>query len=142
MDGLKDIRFFFEQFFGAHMAVGTYMYGNLKDFTANAHKTYKAINIEYQNTVVAGKIDRHVFNVLIADRMDDAIPQTQHDAHADCLQVYADLQSGLNEQGNMFTATQATPFIQADGDIQAGVIGGIIINTGRISDFCFTPLNP
>lgn len=141
MEGLKDIRFFFDQFFAAHMAVGTYSYGDLKSFTANANKTYKAVNIEYQNTVANGKIDQHVFNVLVADRMDEGIPQTEHDAHADCLQVYADLQAAITDAGNTFTASQATPFRQADGDIQAGIVAGLIINTGRISDFCFTPLS-
>lgn len=142
MDGkisLKGLRKLIRDFFRTHPMVKTFHWGDLDSFTATPDKRYKAVNVEFINAPVGSKVTTYNLNIVIADLMYMSRPNTEHDAVSDCLEIAQDFTGFMNASEYTFRPGIAQPFREGDGDIQAGIVLSVAIDSLTGANECLIP---
>lgn len=130
-----------QQFFTEHLQVHTVMNCNAKDFIANREKEYTAVNYEFINSNVNGKIMNHNFNISIGDLLNET-HSNETIIYSDCLAIAEDFFTFMyGVDGLIFNRTSSIQkFEDGDGDRISGITFNISLGVIRKQNSCTIPL--
>ncbi|SFW49936.1 hypothetical protein [Chitinophaga sancti] len=139
---LTQLRILFLNFFSKHKQVNHCVYGDLSDYVAIPDKLYYSINIQYNNSNVSGKYINHNYTITVSDLMKLDIPETEHSAISNCMEIAKDFIAYLSYNDDISSVNPSIqPFRQATGDITAGVVLGINVQLFLPFNECAIPTN-
>ncbi|WP_316841364.1 hypothetical protein [Pedobacter gandavensis] len=138
---LNQVSFIINDFFDSHLQVNTIMNGNAKDFIAKRDKEYFAVNYEFINSGINGKIMNFNFSITIGDLLNEA-HDNENNIFSDCLTIAEDFYTYMADvNGVIFNkSSNIQKFEDGDGDRISGITFNIQLGVIRSQNICVLPL--